>query len=233
MAEFAAGAAVLSLLMLGTVTLSGYQEVQRRTLSVARQAAYTGGWDVNAQMQPLAARLYATHFNDAGAADPISGDRYTAENDLRVNSTWNAAEGAAADAAHLMLDPLRVSTGLGNPGFDLRNSGLLQGRVDARIGPLSRLAAPFASLELEMSSPFALLADAWHAANPAHVRRRTSGLVPAARLTAFGGIWQGVSTPLRIVDPSIGQLCLGLIEAERVPEDRLGPGSTPLPAACP
>lgn len=233
MAEFAAGAAALSLLLLGTVTLSGYQEVQRRTLAAARQSAYGGAWNLANLPEASAARLYSAYFSDPGAADVVGGHQYVAAADLQVMSSSSAAAGAAADAARLMLEPLRVSAGFGNPGFDLENQGLLQGRVDARIAPLPRLPAPFDSLDLELSTPFGLLADAWHSADAEHVRRRTSGLVPAARLSALGGVWQNLLTPLRLVDPSIGQLCLGLIEAERIPEDRLGPGLTPLPTRCP
>src|SRR5690242_5891184 len=67
MAEFAACAAVLALLLLGTATISGYQEVQRRGVVAAREAAFEGAWLAGrAGSRPLQEQLAQQHFSDPG-----------------------------------------------------------------------------------------------------------------------------------------------------------------------
>jgi hypothetical protein len=65
------------------------------------------------------------------------------------------------------------------------------------------------------------------------VRQRAGGLVPTNRLQALNAVWRPLSLPLGILEPSLRKLCFGLIEPDRIPEDRLGSGRTPLPDACP
>ena len=78
-----------------------------------------------------------------------------------------------------------------------------------------------------------LRADRVGAYGARDVATRAGGLVPTGLLRALNAIWQPLSVPLGVVEPSLGQLCLGLIEPDRIPEDRLGPGRTPLPGGCP
>ena len=44
MVEFSAGVAVLGMLTLGTISVAGLQEVQRRGIIAAREAAHQGEW---------------------------------------------------------------------------------------------------------------------------------------------------------------------------------------------
>jgi hypothetical protein len=102
-----------------------------------------------------------------------------------------------------------------------------------RLAPRGNLPRPFRDLELKLHAPYALLSDAWHSADASHVRQRTAGLVPASRLAQANTIWRPLLAPLRLIEPSIVRLCPGLIEPERLPENRLGPGQSPLPGRCP
>jgi len=119
---------------------------------------------------------------------------------------------------------LRAASGFLSSGFDLRGDQLVAGEVRAQIAALPGLPSPFDALELEFSAPFALMADGWHAGGPPHVARRAGGLVPTERLSGINELWRPLSVPLAIVEPSLRELCLGLIEPDRIPEDRLGPG---------
>lgn len=234
LAEFAAGAAVFSLLMLGTVALAGYQEVDRRGLLAARQAAWLGSWYADRLgVQVLSAELYASHYADAALQKPADGRRYVEPESIALAVTNGSPGGATRTAAAAMLTPLRVADGFLGAEFDLSVAGFRSGTVRARVEPMRGMPPPFDSLDLEFSSPFGLLGDAWNAGGGEHVQRRVSGLSPSGELRGLNAIWRGLRAPLSLIEPSLARLCLGIIEPDRVPEDRLGAGSTPLPGSCP
>jgi hypothetical protein len=234
MVEFAVGASALSLLLLGTLTLGGYQEADRRGVLAARQAAWQESWspgtpDTGAQ----ATLLHQNFLSDNAVHDPTGRELLVAEDDLVLEAGRRAPVGVAGGAAQVLLLPLRTVSGFLGSGFDLAEGGLVHGSLRARIAPLPHLPAPFDALEIQLHAPYALLGDAWHAGGTAQVRARAGGLVPASRLTALNAIWQPLSVPIGIVEPSLRRLCFGLIEPDRIPEDRLGAGYTPLPGGCP
>jgi hypothetical protein len=231
--EFAAGAASMSLLLLGSVLLAGYQTVDRRGLFAARQQGYEGAWLASrAGTIPRAEALHAAHLADPRVSAPFDGKQYVAANGLAVMSGTSSA-GAAVTAANVMVQPLRLTGGFLNPGFDLTPDGWIGGELRTRLLPPAGAPAPFNNLELELKAPYAMLGDAWHSGSPQHVVRRTGGLVPGSSLAVISRNWQPLLAPLRLLEPSFGELCLGMVEAERIPEDRLGPGTTPLPRRCP
>jgi hypothetical protein len=234
MTEFAVGAAVLSLLLLGTLALAGYQEVDRRLVIAARKSAWEQSWA--AVTDPVGASPSSLHrefFDDSGVLEPTGRQLLVEEDDLNLQHGRREPTGIAGTTADVMLAPLRVASGFLGAGFDLSGRGLHEGSVRATVGPLARMPAPFDELELQLRAPYGLLGDAWHAAGLQHVMRRAGGLVPTGPLAALNAIWQPLSVPLGVLEPSLGQLCFGLIEPDRVPEDRLGPGRTPLPRGCP
>lgn len=232
MTEFAAGSALLVLLLLGSLSLGGYQEVDRRIVIAARQSAWEQSWSPAADTAVLARQLHGEHLADAAVRDPAGRTLLVAEEDLALATSQRDTSGVAGAAADLMLAPLRTVSSFLGSGFDLRDNGLQQGTLRAQIAPLNGMPAPFNALELDLNAGWSLLGDAWHAGSARHVQQRAGGLVPSARLKAVNAIWQPLAVPLGVVEPSLGQLCLGLIEAERVPEDRLGPGRTALPGGC-
>lgn len=232
MAEFAAGSAVLSLLLLGTLTLGGYQEVDRRGVIAARQASWQQAWRHDADLPALAMALHRAHFSDSGVNDPTGRHLLVAEGQVEVAATRETPAGAAGAATTVLLAPLQAFTLL-DDSFDLPVQTMLQGHVGTRIERQPALPAPFDTLDLTLASSFALLGDGWNAAGVAHVAARAGALVPTARLGALRDIWRPLSAPLSLLEPALRQLCLGLIEPDRIPEDRLGPGRTPLPGSCP
>ncbi len=232
MTEFAAGAALLVLLMLGALSLGGYQEADRRLVLAARQAAWQQSWSPAADTALLVRELHGGHLADTGVRDPTGRTLLVAEEGLALTTSHRETSGVAGAAAGLMLAPLRAASSFLGAGFDLREEGLQQGNLRAHVAPMRGLPAPFDTLELDLNASWALLGDAWHAGGVRHVQQRAGGLVPTARLRAVNAIWAPLAVPLGVVEPSLGQLCLGLIEADRVPEDRLGPGRTALPGGC-
>jgi len=225
MTEFAVCAGVLCLLLLGTVTISGYQEAQRRTIVAARQAAFEGAWlGERVSSQSLSRRLAALHFSDAALVDATGSTQTVDTSSVRLASSVVAVPGQAAIATNALLTPLRAAGGFLGGGFDLDGQGFLTGTISAQINGGNQLPVPFRDLQLRFAQRYALLTDAWNAANPPHVSRRAGGLVPGHALGSISTLWQGLLAPVSVLEPSLRQLCLGLIEPDRVPDDRLDGG---------
>jgi len=232
MTEFAAGAASLSLLVLGTLTLGAYQEVDRRGLMAARESAYLGSW--RARQPTGTASLHQHYLADSAVQDPFGRQLLVQPDDLQMSATFREPDGIAGAATMLLLTPLRATSGFLGSGFDLHGSTLLVGEVRTHLPARTGLPEPYSGLDLELHAPFALLGDAWNAGSVRHVEQRAGGLVPSSQLAAFASLWRPLLAPLTLVEPALGQLCLGMIEGDRIPENRLGPGATPLPGRrCP
>jgi hypothetical protein len=234
MTEFAVGVAAMALLLIGTLTIAGYQEVQRRTSIAARQVAFQGTWlGTGAGRAETLRRAAAHHLDDPALIDAVGRDRTADADDLRVTAATRAAPGLAQGAAVAMVEPLRVAGGFLGGGFDLSTEGLLEGEVSVGIAPDPYLPRPFDGMSVQLRQPYALMTDAWNAGSVRHVQNRTAGLVPTTTLSGLQTLWRPLLAPLALIEPSLAQLCLGSIEADRIPEDRLSAGRTPLPGRCP
>lgn len=234
MTEFAVGAATLSLLLLGALALGGYLEADRRVVMAAREQARQGALPPVPESEEATARaLHRQSLSDGGVLEPTGRRLLVQQDDVQVVRGQRQLDGVAGAAGDILLAPLRVTSGFLGSGFDLSDRGLARGRVRVSIDAIPGMPAPFDEMELQLSANFGLLADAWHAGSARHVASRAGGLVPTGQLRALSAVWRPLSVPLEVVEPTLGQLCFGLLEPDRIPEDRLGPGRTPLPGGCP
>lgn len=234
MAEFAAGVSVLGMLTLGTISVAGLQEVQRRGIVAAREAAHQGEWlRGRTGSSSLRDHLSYAHFDDAGLTNATGTDRILRPADIELRTQATSAPGRGAAAFSFLLQPLRAAGGFLGRGFDLADEGFHTGIVSTNVRGTARMQPPFNSLELRFEQPFALLGDDWSASGPSHTARRAGGLVPTQLLAPVSAVWRPLAAPLALFEPSLQDLCFGLIEPDRVPEDRLGPGAAQRPAACP
>jgi hypothetical protein len=233
MAEFAAAVAVLGMLTLGSISLVGLQGVQRRQIVAAREAAFQGEWlRQRSSVGELRGRLARTHFDDPSLVNATGTARLLQPADVQLTASVSGAPGRGATAVDFLFRPLRAASGFLGGGFDLRDGGFRTGVVGIDLSGTHRMPVPFDRLQLQFSQPYALLGDDWSASGPPHVVRRTAGLVPSHLLTPLSAVWRPLSVPLSLFEPSLGDLCFGLIEPDRIPEDRLGPGAAQRPAAC-
>lgn len=234
MTEFAVGAATLSLVLLGALVLAGYLEVDRRVVGAARDEAWQGVLPrASADPQVVASNVHRQSLADSAVFDPTGRRVLVREDDLEVEGAHRQLSGPAGSADEILLAPLRLTSGLFGADLELADAGQFQGSIRATVAAIDGMPAPFNELDLPLQASYGLLGDAWHAGGSRHVQARTEGLVPAGPLRALGAIWQPLSVPLGVVEPSLRQLCFGLIEPDRIPEDRLGPGHTPLAGDCP
>ncbi len=227
MTEFAACAAVLALLLLGTATISSYQELQRRSIFAAREAAFEGGWlGQRTGSRPLREQLAGQHFSDPALTDATGQAAVVDPEAVRLTGGDAQLAGQAAVATHALVTPLRTASGFLGGDFDLDAQGMRTGVVSTDVVGASHLPPPFRDLQLHFEQRYALLTDAWNAGSPQHVARRAGGLVPGHALSAMAGLWRGLLAPVSLLEPSLQRLCLGVIEPDRVPDDRLSAGAT-------
>jgi hypothetical protein len=227
--EFAVGAAAFLLLLLGVLTLSGYQEVQRRGSVAARQLSFESAWlSPDAVPQPSTLTIFQQHFGDPGLLDAVGSAHYLAQDDLRLSRHRGALPGLAGDAAVLLLAPLELSRVFTGRGIDLTPGGYVSGEVVAHVVTQPWTPDPFRGLDITLRQPYAIVSDPWNSGSARQVHEHTSSLVPTQRLAALATIWRTMAVPLSIVEPSLGKLCLGLIEPDIVPEDRLGVAVRPV-----
>ena len=233
MVEFSLCSTALSLLLFGTWTISGYQEVQRRAIVAARQAAFEGAWlSEGSRMDEERSRLAGLHFDDAGLIDATGKARLVSAQSVRLQAQSGPAPGQATASFEVLIAPLRAAGGFLGGGFDLANEGFRTGAVITETMAMSDLPAPFRDLQLSFRQPYALLSDGWNAGGPAQVLQRADGLVPSGALSGVAGLWSALSVPLSVIEPSLRQLCPALIEPDHVPEDRLGAGPAQQDAKC-
>lgn len=234
MTEFAAGAAALGLLLLGCVSVAGLQEAQRRGIVAAREAAFQQSWMRQRHgIEPLRESLARNHFDDSGLLNATGTARLLQAADVELSAQEGIVPGRSAGAVDFLLAPLRTTAGFMGTGFDLDSNGFQSGIVRATLRGADKMPDPFRTLQPRFDQPYALLADDWSAAGPSHVARRAGGLVPTHLLSPLSSLWRPLSAPLSIVEPSLRQLCFGLLEPDRIPEDRLGPGPAQRSPACP
>lgn len=232
-AEFAAGVAVLGSLVLGSLSIGGLQEVQRRGIVAAREAAFQREWQrQRSGTEALRVQLGRGHYDDAGLTNATGSSAMLRPDDVDLVAAVSATPGRGAAALQFLFQPLRVAGGFLGGDFDLEDSGFQTGVVRANVRGAVRMPAPFASQQLVFEQPFALLGDDWSASGPAHAGRRAAGLVPTHLLAPVAALWRPLSAPLGLFEPSIRELCFGLMEPDRVPEDRLGPGPAQGPVTC-
>jgi hypothetical protein len=155
--------------------------------------------------------------------DAVGKARYVREDDIQVSGQRNAAPGLAGEAASLLLAPLEAGRALSGEAIDLEAGAYVRGELAAPVVTHSWTPEPFRSLEIVLRQPYAVLADPWNSGSARQVRERTASLVPTQGLASLSTAWRALAAPLSILEPTIGQLCLGLIEPDTVPEDRLGP----------
>jgi hypothetical protein len=234
-AEFVVAVSVLALLLMGLPAIQRYHQLQFAGIGAARALAWLGELPgepaASANAGATAADrerqgLYARWLPDAGAGD----DAGIAQLDSLQPATSDARlPGLAGAASQALLLPFQLLSLLGS-GADLKAEGLRSAQVSLNVSSPDSLPAPFAGLALELVERHAVLADGWGASGPAQAAARAGGLVPTAALAAVRPLLDVGTAVLSVLEPSLRQLCLGQVNAEVVPVDRLTTGSSSTPA---
>ena len=226
--EFSIMVGVFAALGVGMQVLGGWQRLQRQAVMAAHEVAFSATWS-NQPVEPqrLQEHTLALHFDGVGTAAPGSGEPLLQRGSgMSLTLSQAPPPGSTPALLSTLMRPLRVVGGFLGGEFDLQQQGFAQAEVSLQGGDLPGLPEPWSSAGLQARERAAVLGDSWAAANPQHVASRTAGLVPTSVLARQSAWLRPLLWPARLIEPALGRLCLGLIEPERLPIDRLL-GATP------
>jgi hypothetical protein len=217
LAEFAVSVGVLATLLVGMPVICRYHELQVAAIEGARRLAFEHSWQqaraARAGIEPIRRDL----FPQGGDTGQVVASR------IDASDRQDPAPGLAGQAARALLAPFTVAAFV-QPGFDLRAPLMYRGALAVALSRPPQLPGPFDEIPIELQEHYALLGDNWASSGPGQVADRAGGLVitralrPLHALTALG------TRLLSIVEPAFRDLCLGQVDPERVPADRLGAG---------
>jgi len=216
LAEFAIAAGVLAMLLLAMPVLCRWHELQVASIEAARRAAFERSWRVasgGVDLAPIRSAL----FPEVDDVAQVSADRVQAALDS------GPEPGLAGRAERALLQPFRVAR-LINGAFDLRAPQLDTTRLTVGLTQPAQLPDPLAQVPIEFHERYALVGGDWAASGPAQVADRAGGLVISRAAPPVRTVVQWSARLLSVFEPALRQLCLGQVDPERVPADRLGAG---------
>jgi hypothetical protein len=228
MAEFAVAASLLALLLLGLPAIQRYHQLQFAGIGAARTLAWLGAVPLPQAggMAPAAGNLDVAALH----AGWLPEDAAQRDGDLAQLQSiqpvvgQSRLPGLAGDGTQALLLPFRALQGFGS-GFDLRADGLRSAHATLHVASPESLPEPFAGLSLDLDEQHVVLADGWGAAGPGQAASRAGGLVPTHMLAPAQSMLSVGTLLLSVLEPGFRQLCLGLVNPEVVPADRLGNGN--------
>ena len=132
---------------------------------------------------------------------------------------------AVPDAAETSED---VAFALMQPALAVGAGGLDLARAEARRATASVAPAQWLDIawtndgdDRGLRADLSVLVDDWAAPDAAAVWRRTAALSTAGRIDAWRSTLRWAVEPMRLFEPAIARLCLGRIDPDIVPMDRL------------
>jgi hypothetical protein len=219
MVESLAAALVLAPLLLAVVQLSALQSAEQATVGAARAVALAAHHGLDAANGPLSAERVRGLF----LAGPESSAEVDAEVAMVAARQAPSAE-LAEDIALAIIVPARV---FGAGDLDLARSQAIAARASVDVPRIVGALMP-ETPPTRVSAGLPVMIDDWDADGVAGAWRRTAALSTTGRIAAWRGPLTTLAAPMRLLEPAVGRLCLGRIDPDIVPEDRLqGLGRAP------
>jgi hypothetical protein len=233
---------MLLAMLIGVLLLGRLQDLEGQVIATSRYDAFRRAEISSGALRDDRSQVLARAWSVPAA--PLREDDRLTDAGFRAGASdhWRVPLSRAwllRDASAVQLE--RSAAGLGDaPGiatevavgvgqtagvigagrFDLRNDGFLSSVATARVGP-PQLPWPLNRLELELRAPSALLANAWSSSGPDHVVRRVEPFMPSSGLAQVARALQPVQLLISVIEPDFRRLCIGHIDVEDVPSDRL------------
>jgi hypothetical protein len=251
MVEMIVGVGVLVTLMLGTMIVARYVDIRSATVQASRYVAFErvtnlkGVSDAEIERK-LRTRMFTISDSPLRADDGLTDDAQwrnenpnwkepsiearrliATPNDVQAVTLENEPTSVAARALGRVVDGIDTVGDLAGSNFDLNTRAFHTGIVTVKAANLESMPEPLNALNLTFTERTAVLTDSWQSGSPAAVAERTGALVPTRLFDEFmGPVGDLLTLGLSLFEPSIDELCLGQINPEIVPPDRLGaPGS--------
>jgi hypothetical protein len=130
----------------------------------------------------------------------------------------------AERVAFALIAPARAA---GGPPLDLQRDAARGATVVVPLVHDGSLPPPFAGLRFALRERLEILVDPWAARAPAEVTRRTDALSPSGALRELARPLDPVRWAVALFEPAFERLCLGRVDPEIVPPDRLRGGRLP------
>ena len=208
MVEALVASLALTPLMFAVVQLAAIQAAEQATLGAARAAALASHHGLAGQDGPLSpARLRELYFPGASAGAEV----------VSFAGPQPAAAEQAEEVALAIIAPA-VIVGVGDP--DLPRSRAVVARAVTDVSPPLGALLPDQP-PLRVAGHITVMRGDWDAAGAARVWQRTAALSTAGRIAAWRGPLSALVAPMQLLEPAVGRLCLGRIDPDIVPEDRL------------
>lgn len=215
MVESLAALLLLTPLLFAVVRLSATQSAEQATLGAARAAALAAHHGLDAPGGALPVERIQDLFHPDAETHP----------EVRTSAARQASSAELAeDIALTLIVPARV-VGVGD--VDLARSRAVAVQASVAVPAVSAVSVPDEARS-RVSASLSLMVDDWDARSAADVWQRTAALSTTGRIAAWRGPLTTLAAPMRLVEPAVARLCLGRIDPDIVPEDRLrGPGRAP------
>lgn len=227
-------------LALAVIYIGRWHDLQHTTIAAARHAAFeawvaAGRVDAGAVHDATRRRLFSRErgrFTAQRAPQGPVGDLPEwrdhagrrsllgpAGPEVRLGRAAQPEEVARTEQlAFAMIAPARAA---GGPAFDLQRDAARAATVELPVWHAPGLAAPFGGLRFTLRESLQLLVDPWASRGPGQVAARTDALSPVGAMRDLARPLQPVRWALAQVEPAAERLCLGRIDPEVVPTDRL------------
>lgn len=215
MVETLTATLVLTPLLLVVVQLSALQSAEQAAVGAARAAALAPHHGLDAASGPLSSeRIRGLFFADVEADASV----------VTLAARQSPSAELAEDIALAMIVPAEV---VGTGDLELARSRAISARVSVDAPMMYEAIMP-ATERARVSAGLPLMVDDWDADGAAEVWRRTAALSTTGRIAAWRRPLTTAATPMRLLEPALERLCLGRIDPDIVPEDRLpGPVRAP------
>lgn len=253
--EFLVATAALVPLFAGVVVIGRLEDLRTHALQSSRYGAFARGFgassvDVESEIR---VRFFAEPDTPLVATDATRGGRA----DVQANAHWNdalrhpaafierpddivvaATEGAAPGTAARALDSAASAadrlSAIAGGRFDVERRGYHAVEVRARLAELPSLLTP---APLTLTATARVFGGDWSSSGPTQTAARATALAPATIIRRIAPVLRPLEWALVLLEPAFGDLCLGRVDAELVPADRLGAVGTGEPgtwvAPCP
>lgn len=220
MAEFAVAVGVLVTLLLCMPVLGRYHELQAASIQAARRAAFEGSWQASSGGSVDVGSIRGALYPDVGDSAQVIAER------LSASIATSSQPGLAGSTTRVLLAPFRLARAIGG-GFDLREPLMYTSNMRVALSRPAQLPDPFAQTPIEFNERYVLPGGDWASSGPAQVESRAGGLVPTRATAPLRPLLKLTTTLLSVLEPSLRDLCLGQVDPERVPDDRLEAGTDP------
>ncbi|MBU3671866.1 MAG: hypothetical protein FGM43_04895 [Sinobacteraceae bacterium] len=208
-------------MLLGILFLFELQAAQQATLATTRQALfhyhYARG---TATADEIAARARSEHLDTLFVSQlgSVSGQQVSLS-----ATTQSPSVQRVEDAAFTLLEP---ALGVGAGSFDLARGSAMRASASIEVTSPSILRLALDEPRISLSESLSALHDDWFANSREVAVSRIAGLAVTGRLREWTEPMQAVNGAIALLEPAFAGLCIGRIDIDVVPEDRVY-GATP------